>query len=309
MNRREELHEQGRGMAGALIVLGISFAYTNEAWRLAIQLPAIELVGMVVVGLAFVVPIVRSVGFRSVEVEEDANSGDRSENPDNESEDPDDSASAGDTDSSAGPDAEAEGRRSPLWVVVGELLFQSLVVGYVTLFLLDVVTIGQSWSTIVRGGLVFVVPLAFGAALANELLSGEQTQLSEAEFPRSLGVFALGAIFFTAPIAPTEEVVLVAIRVGWAKIGGLVLFSLVSTFLMLHVLEFRGQNERLKDRSLPRQVSQTCLVYLVAMVVAVVLLLVLGPVEMETFSAGVRRSVVLAFPSTIGASAARVVLS
>ncbi|WP_380677042.1 DUF2391 family protein [Salinigranum sp. GCM10025319] len=271
---RNELYEQGRGMAGALIVLGISFVYTNEAWWLAIQLPAVELVAIVVVGLALVIPIVRSIGFRS--------------------------------------DDTAEGPRSggtALHIRFGELLFQSLVIAYVTLFLLGVVTVEQSIATVARIGLVFAVPLAFGAALANELLSGEQEELSEAGFPRNLGVFALGAIFFCAPIAPTEEVVDIAGQVSWAKIGAILGFSLVSTFLVLHVLEFRGQRERLQNRSRRMQVAQTCMVYLVGTIVAVALLLTVGEAGSGSLSAWVRRSVVLAFPSTIGASAARVVLS
>jgi putative integral membrane protein (TIGR02587 family) len=273
MNRRGELFEQGRGMAGALIVLGVSFMYTNEAWQLAIQLPAVELVAFVVGGLVLVVPVVRSVGFRSDDTED------------------------------RGID------RTPLWIRFGELLFQSLVIAFVTLFLLDVITVDQSLGTVARTVLVFVVPLAFGAALANELLTGEQDEFSESGFPRSLGVFALGAIFFTAPIAPTEEVVSIAGGIGWAKVGAILLFSLLSTFLVLHVLEFRGQADRLENRSRWMQVGQTCMVYVVGTGVAVVLLLTVGGSDVEPISVFVRRTVVLAFPSTIGASAARVVLS
>jgi putative integral membrane protein (TIGR02587 family) len=256
-------------MAGALIVLGISFMYTNEVWWLAVTLPAVELVAIVVVGLALVVPVVRSIGYRE-------------------------------TDGSV---------RTPLWVRFGELLFQSLVIAYLTMYLLGVITFDQSLETVVRSGLAYLVPLAFGAALANELLSGEQEELSEVGFPRSLGVFALGAVFFSAPIAPTQEVVAIATSASWAKLAALLSFTLVSTFLILHVLEFRGQTERLEHRSRWMSVGQTCMVYLVGTSVAVALLLTIGNTGSLSLSNWVRRSVVLAFPSTIGASAARVVLS
>jgi putative integral membrane protein (TIGR02587 family) len=269
MGRWSELREQGRGMAGALIVLGISFMYTNEVWWLAVTLSPVDLVAIVVVGLALVVPIVRSIGFH----------------------DADDSP------------------RTPLLVQFGELLFQSLVIAYLTLYLLGVITLDQSPETVVRSGLVYLVPLAFGAALANELLSGEQEELSEVGFPRSLAVFALGAVFFCAPIAPTEEVVAIALRMTWAKLAALLVFTLVSTFLILHVLEFRGQTERLEHRSRWMSVGQTCMVFLVGTSVAVALLATVGETDAVPLSSWVRRSVVLAFPSTIGASAARVVLS
>ena len=274
MSLQAELYEQGRGMAGALIVLGISFVYTNEAWRLAIRLPAEVLIVLVVGGLAVVVPVVRSVGFRS-------------------------NVSGG------APAFDA----SPLWVRFGELQFQGLVVAAISLFLLDVLTLQHAPLTAARTLLFFMVPLAFGAALANEFLSGEQDEISESAFPRSLGVFTLGAVFFAAPVAPTEEVTAVAVRASWAKLAGLVCFSLVATYLILHVLEFRGQGERLENRSVAMRLAQTCMVYAVGAVVATAFLLTIGYVGQPPLSGLVRHTVVLSFPSTIGASAARVVLS
>jgi len=60
-----ELRERDRGMAGALLVLGISFAYTRETWWLPVKIPPSRLIAFVVAGLELVVPMARSVGFRS----------------------------------------------------------------------------------------------------------------------------------------------------------------------------------------------------------------------------------------------------
>jgi len=51
-------------MMGALLVLGISFAYDRETWWLAVEVPATHLLAFVVVGIALIVPITRAVGFR-----------------------------------------------------------------------------------------------------------------------------------------------------------------------------------------------------------------------------------------------------
>jgi putative integral membrane protein (TIGR02587 family) len=280
MKLAAELREQGRGMAGALLVLGISFAYTVETWRLAVDIPPLHLLGFVVAGLALVVSITHSVGFRSDE------------------------------------DVEADGadtglRRhgeSPLWVEFTEIVFQSLFIGYATLALLGVVDLRTPFSVVVRTGLIQVVPLAVGAALANELLSGEQEELPEAGFPHNLGVFALGAIFFSAPIAPTGEVGLIAAQIDWMRVGVLLAVTISVAFLMLYELEFRGQSRRLQDRSRPRQVGQTCIVTVVGLVVAFGLLVALGGIETEPVATWARRTVVLAFPATVGASGARVIL-
>jgi len=66
MNFALEVREQGRGMMGALLVLGISFAYTTETWWLAVEVPATHLLAFVVVGIALIVPITRAVGFRGM---------------------------------------------------------------------------------------------------------------------------------------------------------------------------------------------------------------------------------------------------
>jgi putative integral membrane protein (TIGR02587 family) len=267
-------------MAGALLVLGISFVYTSETWWLAVEIPPSYLIGFVVVGLALVVPITRSVGFRSDQDDEESKT---------------ESGSVRDTESS-------------LWVEVGEIVFQSFFIGYSTLFLLGIIDLQTPLQVFLRRGLIQVVPLAFGAALANELLSGDQEEIPEVGFPKSLGVFALGAIFFSAPIAPTNEVGSIAAQVGWVRLGVLLVVTVIVTYLMLYELDFRGQSRRLQGRSRWRRAGQSCIVYVVGLLVALWLLVALGGIESEPFATWARRTVILAFPAAIGASGARVIL-
>jgi uncharacterized membrane protein len=158
--------------------------------------------------------------------------------------------------------------------------------------------------------LVLVVPLAFGAALANETLSGDEAEeLPGRSFPARLGVFAIGAVFLAAPIAPTDEVAVLATGLDWVSVAAVLGCSLVVGYLVLYTLEFRGQSERLGDTSPLRRVGHACTLYAVSLLVAAGLLLALGDAATEAFSTQVRWSVVLAFPASIGASAARVVVT
>jgi putative integral membrane protein (TIGR02587 family) len=202
-----------------------------------------------------------------------------------------------------------DGDRSPLYVEVAEVVFQSFLVAFVALALLGVLDRGDTLPVLVRTGLVQVVPLAFGAALANEFLSGGQEEIPESSFAASLGVFALGAVFLAAPIAPTGEVAVLAAQASWTRIGGLLLASLVVTYLILYELEFRGQKARIDQLSLRRRVGQTFLLYAVGLVVAAGMLLAIGDAGAEPFATMVRRTIVLGFPAAVGASAARVVLA
>lgn len=259
-------------MAGALLVLGISLAFTIETWWLAVEIPVTHLVGFVVGGLVFVFPVTRTVGFRSDEAD-------------------------------TGP------RRSPVWVEFFEAVFQGFFVAYVVLFLLGVLSPQDPLPVIVRTGLVQIVPLTFGATLANEVLRGDQDEIPEASFPRSLGVFTMGAVFFAAPIAPTDEVAVLVARADWPRLGVILLVTLVVTYLILYELEFRGQTARLEGRSRWRQIGQTCTLYAVGLVVAAGLLVAMGDAVDEPVATLVGRTIVLAFPAAIGASAARVVLA
>jgi len=177
------------------------------------------------------------------------------------------------------------------------------------MFLLGVVTLDSSLDLIVRTVTVQLLPLAFGAALANELLSGEQDEMPESGFPQNLGVYALGAIFLAAPVAPTAEVVVLAQRNGWLRHGILVVASLVVTYLVLYVLEFRGQSMRRRDRGPSEQLAQAGMAYAVSLLISVALLTAFGSLGNTPAASGIRRTVVLGFPATVGARAARVVLA
>jgi len=196
-----------------------------------------------------------------------------------------------------------------VYVEVAEVVFQGFLVAFAALALLGVLDLTDPLPVVVRTILVQVVPLAFGASLANELLSGDQEEISEASFPASLGVFALGAVFFAAPIAPTNEVAVLAAGASWPRIGAILLTSLVVTYLILYELEFRGQRARLEQRSLRRRIGQTCMLYVVGLAVAAGMLLAIGEAGVQPFATAVRRTIVLGFPAAVGASAARVVLA
>ena len=324
MSVAAEIREQGRGMAGALLVLGISFTYTIETWWLAVEIPATHLVAFVAVGLVLVVPVSRAVGFRtdSLDESEEELEQEGEEEPQDGTESDEDLATDGgrveETLREEGENVEkavedapipTQFARSPMWVEALEAVFQAFFVAYVTLFLLGIIDPSDPLPVIVRTGLVQVVPLSFGAALANEVLSAEQADIAEAEFPRSLGVFAMGAVFFAAPIAPTEEVSILATRASWVRLAGAMVATLVGAYLILYVLEFRGQSGRLEGRSRWGQLGGTCMVYAVGLIVAAGMLLAVTETAGDPFASVVRRTVLLAFPAAIGASGARVVLA
>lgn len=263
-----ELAEQGRGIVGALLVVGVADLYTMEMWWHGWQLPAWHLVVYAVGGLGTVLLIANYVGFRDT-----------------------------------GEDDPAEGLGSDF----AELLLQSFLAAAIVLVLFGVVDQTSSLLVIARQMLVYVVPLGLGAAMANELLTGEPDR-GEVVFPKNLGLFALGAAFIVGPISPTEEMELIATHAGWWRLAAFVPASVVVTYLMLFELEFKGQRRRVRSRSRIRLLADAVTAYAVALVVAAGLLASYGHFMGSPVEIWLQETVVLGFPATIGASAAQVVV-
>ena len=266
-----ELREQGRGVTGALLVVGLALSYTMEVWWHGWQLPVTTLLIYAVVGLGAVLAITRYVGFRSQET--------------------------------------GKKHLGPLRIVTNfaELLVQSFVTAYAVLLLFGIIDFSSSPYTIARLGLILVVPMGFGAALANHVLGGKQGSKSF-EFPKNLGLFALGATFLSAPVAPTQEMELMAAHAGWWRLAAIVVASILASHLMLYELEFRGQKQRLKGHSEVTMWGSTFMAYLVAFVVSMAMLAAFGHFSATPLEVWVQETIVLSFIGSIGGSAAQVVM-
>lgn len=264
------LKDQGRGIAGALLVAGLSVLYTMETWWLAWTLPIQYLIVYALVGLGGVLFVTRNVGFREDE------------------------------------DKKTRNVRQ-LVTDFSELLIQSFVTAYLFLLILGVLELNDSASTIVRLGLLQVVPLGFGAALANAVLRGGEEESPETVFPKNIGIFALGALFVTFPLVPTEEMEKIAMYMGWNRALLLIVVTVAVSYLVLYELGFRGESSRLEHRSKPYQVGMAFVIYAVALVVSTVMLAAFGHFLDTTAAEAVQQVIVLSFPASVGASAGEVV--
>jgi putative integral membrane protein (TIGR02587 family) len=275
------LRNQVRGVTGALVVSGVTILLTVEMWWLAWQRPASHLIVYAVVGLGIVLFITRSSGFRVEEEDED--------NP--------------------------EYDIARLTVNFAELVLQSVFAAVVVLFVYGVLDLASSLHVVARAALLQVVPLGFGAALANRLLheaeDDEEDSAEQQSLRANVAIFAAGAIFFSLPLGASIEVNVLAANAGWPRLAAIVSMSLVMAYLILYELEFRGQSRRRsgerKLREMLTHVGQTCIVYAVGVAVSALLLWGFGYL---TYSAtvDVQKIVVLSFPTTVGGAAARVIL-
>lgn len=266
------LRNQGRGMIGALLVVGLTFFYTMEAWWLAWVLPLQHLIVYTVAGLGIVLLISRNIGFR----EEDER---RSKIP-----------------------------LPNLVVEYSEILFQSFVAAFLGLFMLGLIQWGDPTIAIVRLGLLEVVPLGFGAALSNRLFAEtDQSASEQVDFPRNVAIFSLGAVFVAATIAPTQEIDLLSAHTTWLREVLTVLVSIGVVYVVLYELGFRGQSGRVYD-SRVWELGTTFMVYGISVVMSALLLWSYGHFIHATLPVAVQETIVLSFPAATTAAGAQVVI-
>ena len=198
--------------------------------------------------------------------------------------------------------------------------FVGFVTAGVVLLLTDVLRLDTSLSEAVGTIAVTAIPCSVGAALAESILGGGDDEdgagggggngtAEVASYGGELILMAAGAIFFAFNIAPTEEMLLIAVRLGTWHLLATVVVSLLLMHAFVYSVEFHGQH------ALPEGAPRwhaiaffTIPGYAIALLLSAYVLWTFGRFDGAGTFARVALSVVLAFPASLGAAAARLVL-
>lgn len=183
-------------------------------------------------------------------------------------------------------------------------------------------TAAEAFGKVVVEAAVVAIGFSVGTAQLNaddddrEARKRNESEESEAEsvhgFAALGGAIVIafcGAVLFASNIAPTEEILLIAIETGPLRLAALALASLLIGSVVLHFSAFRGSETVVHRGTVGEVVFGTVLTYAVALAASAILLWFFGRFEGSGAGIAVRQIVVLAFPATIGASAGRLLLS
>ena len=152
------------------------------------------------------------------------------------------------------------------------------------------------------------IPGAMGALLARKQLSGGKDKADEgqASYRGELFLMAAGALFFGLNVAPTEEMILIAYKATAIHALGLIGLSV----LLLHVIVFKagfaGQEEA--DHPVEAFLHFTLPGYAIALGISLFVLFVFGRTDGHSPGGIVHTMIVLGFPASIGAAAARLLV-
>ena len=183
----------------------------------------------------------------------------------------------------------------------------------IVLGLLGVLTRDMPWRELVGNLSLQAIPASIGALLAQTLLGHtEEEQESRGgvnDYKSELFLMSVGAVFLAFNLAPTGEMVDIAVRISEWQAILLVLLSLAAMHGFVYSVAFRGRQHD------PRQapfhslfLRFTIVGYVLALLLSAYLLWSFGRLDGVSLLDAFKVTIVLGLPASIGAAAARLIL-
>lgn len=185
--------------------------------------------------------------------------------------------------------------------------------GAATLWLLGVVAAHTSPADFLGKATLQAVPGSIGAMLARSQLEGVRADSGDGapgpSYAGELFIMLVGAIFLGFSVAPTDEVIDLALGLSPARTALVAAVSLVLMHAFVYAAGFRGQERRPAHVSPAAEFLRLTVVgYVLALAVSAYLLWTFGRLDGLATSFALQTSVVLGLPSAVGAAAARLIL-
>lgn len=184
------------------------------------------------------------------------------------------------------------------------------------LWMLGQIDLGQPWPEIVGKITVEAVTVAIGVSVGASQLGGSQEEQEggmagdtrardTSSIPGQVVLAACGAVLLASNVAPTEEIVQIALEASPWQIVTLALLSLgVGGFVLLYGgLDHKGQ-----ARPVTTVVSRSFTQYAVSLVASAFILWFFGRFQGTSLAVSLAEVVVLGVPACLGASVGRLLL-
>lgn len=187
----------------------------------------------------------------------------------------------------------------------------------IVLFLLGRISLDMPVIEILGVTVVEAMTVAIGVSIGTAQLGaggkadeglGRGSNQKEVHFGGQMIFSICGAVLFAANIAPTEEVVVLAIETSWVRLLGLAIFSLLIAFLILHYSDFKGASEFVRADHPTVIVLGTVVTYAIALSSSAMILWFFGRFDGVPLFTALAQTVVLGVAATLGASAGRLLL-
>lgn len=127
-------------------------------------------------------------------------------------------------------------------------------------------------------------------------------------FGGQLVITLCGAVLFAANVAPTEEILIIAIETPAARLLGVAALSLLIGALILYFTNFASASRYSPIETHGQAIRGTIITYAVALVASAFILWFFGRFDDQAIEVCIGQIIVLGLPATLGASAGRLLL-
>jgi putative integral membrane protein (TIGR02587 family) len=155
------------------------------------------------------------------------------------------------------------------------------------------------------------VPGSIGALLARSQLGARDEQQREERESYGFEIFlmAVGGLFLSLNVAPTEEIQVIAFRIPVWHVFALTALSLAAMHAFVYFLEFRGGHKIPEEATgLGLFLRYTVAGYAVCLLVSLYVLWTFGRTDGVATRQVLTMALVLSFPASLGAASARLIL-
>jgi len=184
----------------------------------------------------------------------------------------------------------------------------------IILAVFGVLHVDMSLEEVIGKVAIQIVPGSIGAMLARSQFTVHEAEPDgdrppEPTYAGELFLMAVGAVFLSLNVAPTEEIVRITVQMGPKQEVALVVLSLVLMHGFVYAVDFRGQHQVAEAVTFWSVfVRFTVVGYAVVLLVSVYMLWTFGSTSGMALEGVLGAAVVLGFPGAIGAAAARLIL-
>ncbi|NJC26796.1 DUF2391 family protein [Neolewinella antarctica] len=198
------------------------------------------------------------------------------------------------------------------WLDALESLGVGIVASTITLLLIDQVNAHMSFDVIMSCIALESVPTSFGASLAKSQLSAgnKEDDLTDgwATDKKKILACLLGGLMFAFNVGATAEPIVIATSINYGQLIGIVVFSLLVSYLMVFMTAFEKEKED-EGAVMGPQWAETLICYSVSLLASAALLFMFGYLTPTTpHNLAIPWVVVLGYATTLGGSAGRLII-
>lgn len=197
----------------------------------------------------------------------------------------------------------------------------AFIVTFLFLLLIRQINFGMSLDEIAGKVIVESMVVAIGISVGTAQLGGDEngeesgTKGEGEDNPSGVGdsiwkILVLsfcGAVLFASSVAPTEEILQIAIESTNVHLLFMLILSFLLSFVILYFSNFKGSSKN--KIGLEKMVFYVIVTYLAALLVSFFFLWFFGRVEGYSFHIVLSQMIVLAIPGSIGAAAGRLLIA